>query len=101
MARKSAAPTRRERREERRREKAEAAETERAAAGSRKRWLALIAIATVGSAVAVHQFEWPVAWIGLAALVGVAAFLAVALGGLGASVPPRDRTKGSNIDFGS
>ena len=101
MARKSAAPTRRERREAHKRAKAEAVAAERSAAGSRKRWLVLIAVLTAGSVGAVLQFEWPVAWIGLAALVGMGAFLAVALGGLGSSVPPRDRSKGANIDFGA
>ena len=101
MAKKTGTPTRRERREERKREKEHAAAAARSAASMRNRWLVLIVLLSGGGAVVVHQLDLPLASMGLVLLVGVAAFLAVALGGLGASVRPRDRTRSGNIDFGN
>ena len=101
MAKKTGTPTRRERREERKREKADAAVAARSAAGMRNRWLVLIVLLSGGGAAAIPALGLPMPTMGLVLLVGVGAFLAVALGGLGASVRPRDRLKSGNIDFGS
>ena len=62
--------------------------------------LVMIPLATAAAAGAAWQIELPTMAIGFALLIGVVAFLAVALGGLGASVSPRDRNKSGNIDFG-
>ena len=100
MAHKPNKPTRREQREQRRQEKAVIEEQQRAAAQQRQRWLVLIAIASGGIAFGIHEAGGPGFFVGFTLLAGAGIFLAVALGGLGGAVKPRDRTKGSNIDYG-
>lgn len=100
MAKKHDRPTRRELRQERRREKREAAEAVRVATARRKRLLVLIVLATAAGALAAYQTGLPTFAIGFALLIGAGVFLAVALGGLGGEVRPRDRSRAGNIDYG-
>ncbi|MDD9972088.1 MAG: hypothetical protein OXR73_37930 [Myxococcales bacterium] len=102
MGKKAKARSDKQRRKEQKRAEKEArAAAERAAAQRRKWVLAGILLVTVGVAVSNQLLGGPRIALGATLLVGTAAFLAVALGALGASVKPRDRTKASNIDYGN
>lgn len=93
--------TRREKRELRKKEREaqEAAELE--ARAQRKKLLIGIAAVTAAACGAIYVTELPRALLGITLLVGIGAFLAIGLGGLGGSVKPRDRAKSGNIDYGN
>lgn len=101
MAKKTKKESKRERREQEAAERA-ALEAERQ---KRLRWMriavAVIPLVAAGAGFGVWGLTDDARLGGLIGLVGVAIWILTLLAMIGASVPPRERTRASSIDFGN